>query len=163
MSNGRPPGAARDAGHRGGISWMEAVLQTTSMHISSEATPPAVRFMAFAARMPMGVAAFPSPNRFADTLAESGVMTVSSLRKPGKRSPSTGRSRRESPAAIPARRIISIRPAQRQRAPAMYRQRLTAAAAPSREAEATASPRPVAAEQMTAAATMMTQMTDIAI
>ena len=53
-----------------GMSWMEAVLHTTSMHRLSEAVPGLDRARRRAASRPRGVAALPSPSRLADTLAE---------------------------------------------------------------------------------------------
>ena len=70
-----------------GISWMEAVLQTTSIHRLSLAMPgvrPAIRL---AASMPKGVAAFPRPRRLAETLAAMVSITPRSRAKSGKSRP----------------------------------------------------------------------------
>ena len=63
------PIPARTAATLAGISCMEAVFSTISLHISSVATPGRVGFsMRFVAAMPMGVAALPNPKMFAQIL-----------------------------------------------------------------------------------------------
>ena len=84
MSKGAAqPAPARTLATVVGMSWMEAVLHTTSIHSASEATPGVRRAMSRAASMPRGVAALPSPRRLADTLAEMVSITFPSPAKSG--------------------------------------------------------------------------------
>lgn len=69
------PAAERSPATVVGMSWMEAVLHTTNIQRPSEATPGVRRAMSREASSPSGVAAFPSPNRFAEMLAETASMT----------------------------------------------------------------------------------------
>ena len=110
-----------------GISWMEAVLHTTSMHMASDAVPGLFRSIRRTASMPRGVAALPSPSRLADTLAEMLSITPRSPDTWGNRADSTGRSSRDSPSARPERRMISITPVHRHSMPAMETHSSTAA------------------------------------
>ena len=144
-----------------GISWMDAVLHTTSMHRSLEAVPGLRRASRRAASRPRGVAALPSPSRLADTLAEMLSMVSRSLAAWGKSRRSTGASSRDSPSASPDRRMTSITPVHRQSIPAMDRASCTAAEAPSTAAEATAGPRPVASPHRMERTTIPVQITVI--
>ena len=64
------PSAERTAATLAGISCMEAVFSTMSRHISLLAQPfGEFSAMRFAACIPIGVAAFPKPRRFAQMLA----------------------------------------------------------------------------------------------
>ena len=102
-----------------GISWMDAVLHTTSMHKLSLATPGVRRLIRRAASSPRGVAALPSPSRLAETLAAMVSMVPRSPAKSGNSRRRMGRSRRASFSASPARCMTSITPIHRQRTPAM--------------------------------------------
>jgi hypothetical protein len=64
------PAAARTAQTVAGISCMEAVFKTTNVHRSSFALSSSP-LSSNAARIPAGVAALPSPKKFADTLRAS--------------------------------------------------------------------------------------------
>ena len=111
---------------------MEAVLMTTSRQSSSDASPGGERrAMPRAARMPMGVAAFPSPNRLAETLDAREESISLSRAERGKSRRKTGESARERASSAPARRNTSITPLQRQMSPPVSRQSFTAAGAPS--------------------------------
>ena len=139
MSKGEAhPSAARTVATVVGMSWMEAVLHTTSIHMASEAVPGLRRPIFLAASMPSGVAAFPSPSRLADTLAAMLSMISRSRAVWGKISPSTGRSSRDSFSARPERRMISITPVQRHIIPAREIHSSIAPWAPSTAAAATA-------------------------
>lgn len=70
-----------------------------------------------AARMPMGVAAFPSPNRLAETLDAREESISLSRAERGKSRRKTGESARERASSTPARRNTSITPLQRQMSP----------------------------------------------
>ena len=84
MSKGAAqPAAWRTTATVVGMSWMEAVLHTTSMHRPSEATPGERRLIRRAASRPRGVAALPRPSRLADTLAEMVSITAASPAKSG--------------------------------------------------------------------------------
>lgn len=84
-----------------------------------------------AASSPRGVAAFPSPRRLAETLAEMLSITARSRAIWGKSRRSTGPSRRDSRSARPDRRMTSITPVHRHIIPAMERHSSTAAEVPS--------------------------------
>ncbi len=87
------PSCARTAATVDGISCRDAVFITTSRHISSDAPlPPASVCMRCAARMPSGVAAFPSPSRFALRLPHRFQKPSESVAHTGNSRCSTGRS-----------------------------------------------------------------------
>ena len=77
------PAARRTEATVVGMSWMDAVLHTTSIHKASEARPGVRRLICRAAWMPRGVAALPSPSRLADTLAEMVSITSRSRANSG--------------------------------------------------------------------------------
>ena len=77
MSKGAAlPAAARTLATVVGSSWMEAVLHTTRVHISSLATPGLRRLIRRTASIPKGVAALPSPSRLAEKLADTASITA---------------------------------------------------------------------------------------
>lgn len=145
-----------------GTSWMEAVFSTTRRQSSSLATPPEFFAIRAAAFRPRGVAAFPRPRRFAETLAETAERVSSSRLARGRRRRSRGRKSRASFPARPERSITSMTPVQRQITPAMDRQRVTAEAAPERAAADTVSSVPPRAPKSTETPTMQHQRTVIA-
>ena len=130
------PAAIRTAATVVGMSWMEAVLHTTSMHRLSPATPGVRRLIRRAASNPRGVAALPSPRRLAETLAAMVSMVPRSLAKSGNSRRRTGWRSLASFSASPARCITSITPIHRQRTPAMEIPSWMASPAPSRAAAA---------------------------
>lgn len=156
------PAAERRPATVVGINWMEAVLHTTNIQSPSEATPGVRRAMSLDASRPRGVAAFPSPRRFAEIFAETASMTSLSSAKEGKRRRSNGRNNRESRAARPQRRMTSMTPVHRQSSPAMERQSSTPCAAPETAAAPTASPFPVRRPQTSEITIIPTQSADIA-
>ena len=89
---------------------MDAVLSTARRHSSSDAASlPESACSRCAARIPAGVAALPSPSRFALMLQESSPASSGSLRDEGNSRPSTGRSARESFSVSPERSMTSRR------------------------------------------------------
>ena len=142
---------------------MDAVLHTTNIHSSSLALPGLLRLIRWAAWIPSGVAALPSPNRLADTLAQMQSMVSRSRAALGKSSRSTGLSSRDRPSASPERRITSITPIHRHSIPAIPRHSSTAEPAPSTAAAATCSPRPVASPHKTDSTAIAVQITDMVI
>ena len=77
------PAAARTLATVVGMSWMDAVLHTTSMHSGSDATPGVRLLIRRAAWMPRGGAALPRPRRLAETLAEMLSMVSRSAANSG--------------------------------------------------------------------------------
>ena len=137
------PAAARREATVVGKSWMEAVFRTTSRQSSLLAIPPQPTAILRAARMPRGVAALPSPRRFAETLAVTAASVSSSRLERGKSRRSTGRKAPARRAEIPQAFMTSITPLQRHRIPAIERASSMAEDAPSMAAAATASICPV--------------------
>ena len=74
VRSGHGPGAGTVVG----MSWMDAVLHTISIHSPSLARPGLFFANPLAASMPRGVAALPSPSRFADTLC-AGILACKLL------------------------------------------------------------------------------------
>ena len=146
-----------------GISWMDAVLHTTSMHKLSLATPGVRRLIRRAASSPRGVAALPSPSRLAETLAAMVSMVPRSPAKSGNSRRRMGRSRRASFSASPARCMTSITPIHRQRTPAMEIPSSMADAAPSSAADASSPWLPIARAQSRESAVIPVQITVIAM
>ena len=97
------------------------------------------------ARMPSGVAALPSPSRFALTFMLSASSVCASRDARGNNRRSTGCSSLDSPAAMPLRRMTSITPDHRQIMPPTVRQNVTACCTPCAAAAPTAALCPVAA------------------
>ena len=146
-----------------GSSWMEAVFSTTSRHSSSLATPSVPRAIRQAARIPMGVAALPSPSRLADTLAVTAASVSGSRLAWGSSRRSTGRNSRPSRRDSPHRSMTSISPVHRHSTPAMERHSRTACPAPSSAAALTASMRPYTAPHTTLTTAIPVQIHAIAI
>ena len=119
MSSGAElPSPARIPATVAGISCTEAVFSTTKRHSSSEASarPSAIRT---AARMPMGVAALPSPSKLADTLALRAARVSRSCQAFGKSRERMGESSRDSFSEAPLYSISRETPHQRHIGPAM--------------------------------------------
>ena len=140
------------------------MFRTTSLHSSFVAVTPSPRAaMPLAAFMPIGVAAFPSPKRFALTFAESGSRIFSCLAASGNSRRSTGRSALASASAIPQLRMSSITAHQRHMTPPIERHSSTAACAPSSAASPTSAVVPAAQEYRIDTAIMPVQTIPISI
>ena len=101
------------------------------MHISSDAPlPPASVCMRCAARMPSGVAAFPSPSRFALRLPHRFQKPSESVAHTGNSRCSTGRSAAHSFSVNPARSIACDSPDHKQIGPASVSANSSPARAP---------------------------------
>ena len=147
-----------------GRSCIEAVFKTTRRHSSFDATPSgASRAISCAARTPMGVAALPSPKRFALTFAESGCIISCLPAHSGKSLDSSGRSAADSRSASPETCISSITAHHRHTAPPMARHSSNAARPPSSAAAATSRAVPTAHPNMTDTTIMTVHMTPINI
>ena len=124
-----------------GISCSELLFITTSM-------PRALLdVISEAAFTPAGVAALPRPRRFAVMFAAT-ALRASSPPSPGIRKDMAGRRSLSSRCAMPQSLRSLSRPDQRQIAPAIARQSVTALCAPSSSAEARSSDLPVKNETM---------------
>ena len=145
MSRGAAqPALWRTAATVVGSSWMDAVFITTSRQSWSVARVASDGSRSRpAARMPMGVAALPSPRRLAVTFALRCPASSGSRRLWGKRNPRIGERTRASTAVIPTRSISFPRPAQRASGPAVATHSSTAWTAPLVRAAAVSAPRPV--------------------
>ena len=142
---------------------MDAVLHTTSIHRLSPATPGVRRLIRRAVSRPRGVAAFPSPNKFAETLAARVSMVPLSEAKSGNSRPRTGFRSRANFSASPERCITSITPIQRHKTPAMEMPSCTALLAPSSAAGASSAWFPSASEKTNAPTVIPVQITVMAM
>ena len=106
-----------------------AELRTIKRHSSSVASVPF--FIRFAAEIPMGVAAFPKPRKFAQMLALRSPARAVSWQVLGNSLCRMGDNRRESVCVKPIPSINLPTPVHRQRLPAMETARVTPAWAPS--------------------------------
>lgn len=121
-----------------GMSCMEAVFKTISRHISLVATVGAAGLIILrTARIPRGVAAFPSPKRFAQMFALRSCASMVSFFVLGKILPIIGESSRESILVSPAPCITSATPDHRHIVPAMEKDRVIPVCAPLSIAEDT--------------------------
>ena len=101
------------------MSCREAVFITTSRHISSDAwAAPDSACIRCAARTPSGVAALPSPSRFAARLPHRLEKPSSSAAHTGNSRRSPGRSARHSHAVSPVCSMARASADQRQMGPA---------------------------------------------
>ena len=124
-----------------------AVFITMSMHISSlAASPPERTFICCTARTPSGVAALPSPSRFALRLPQSAPAQISSSMARGKSRRRSGLSPRASRRLHPLTSSSAAKPDHRQSGPAS----VSARRAPSSAPRSSAAPanRPVSREEM---------------
>ena len=157
------PAAIRTAATVVGRSWIDAVLHTTSIQRLSPATPGVLRLIRRAVSKPNGVAAFPRPNKFAETLAAKVSIVPLSSAKSGNSRPKTGFKSLASFSANPDRCITSMTPIQRHKTPAMEIPSCTALAAPSRAAGASSAWFPSASEKTSAATVIPVQITVMAM
>ena len=157
------PAALRKDATVAGNNCTDAVFSTTSLHNSSLAVPRQSRAMRSAARIPSGVAALPSPSRFAVTFADSAESVSGSRLASGNSPRSIGRNSRASPDAAPDTRNSSITPPHNISAPAIETHSSTADAAPVSAAFVTASSRPVSAPKTSEQTTSPDQIRDNAI
>ena len=163
MSKGAAdPHPARTAATVVGKSCTEAVFSTTRRHSSLSAVPWDPRAMRRAARIPKGVAAFPSPRRVADRFPLTAAKVSGSRLAPGSSRRSAGRNRAASFLSSSHCFKSSINPDHRHRAPARDRHSSTAAPAPSSAAADTSAMRPHAAAHRTEAVTMAVHINAIA-
>jgi hypothetical protein len=119
--------------------------------------------MSFTALMPSGVAAFPSPRRFADTFADMASMSSFLLAEAGNKAASTGCISRASPEASPHRFMTSRTPVQRHIIPASDIASVIAADAPSSAAAETSPIFPLIRPKTKARRARAAQIFDIAI
>lgn len=125
------------------MSCIEAVFITTSIQSSSAISLPSPsETIAFAALIPAGVAAFPSPMRFALMFSEIAAQASGDAAAFGKKRRITGRRSPERVSAAPHCSKSSVTAHQKQSPPAAEIQKRTASSAPVISDEtASASPR----------------------
>ena len=117
----------------------DAAPSAANVTISSEATPPVQAAFIFSiAESASGVAAFPIPKMLADSAAQTSSRPAPLCHVFGKTWRKTGERRRESTFIVPLSRSTSITPFHRHMAPQSDNTTVTAFAAPSSAAFATA-------------------------
>ena len=122
---------------------MDAVCKTISLHISSVASPGrSLRIIRLTLRIPIGVAAFPDPNRLAQIFVLRLERRALSVLAEGNSLYSIGRRSLESCCVRPMCSISYRAPVHRQIEPAMDRARVTPAWAPAGTAAAISVPVP---------------------
>lgn len=115
-----------------GINWSDAVLITMNVAIESVATPFFCECFAisFIAHSPNGVAAFPSPKKFAAIFIQTARIPASFGERSGKRRFVTGESRAARAFVMPHASAIFISPFHRHMLPSRVIKSVTAFAAP---------------------------------
>jgi len=120
------PRETRRAATVAGISCMDAVFSTIRRHNSSEAVLPGMLPASlFAASIPRGVAAFPSPRKFAQTFPLSLPAKIGLLFAEGKMRYRIGDSVFDKNLVIPLRSITFPIPDHKQIEPAIEMARVT--------------------------------------
>lgn len=137
------PKETRTAATVAGISCMDAVFRTMSLHNSFDAMPSfRLRARHCAAWIPIGVAAFPSPRKLAQIFALKQEARYGSFLEEGNTRPSSGPSSLDNKPVKPAFSISLPTPVQRQIEPANDMASVMPACAPCGMAAASSLPRP---------------------